>query len=223
MSVSWFVKAVKTLGPREMLRQLYHYDYIKMGTLVGVDRLGNKYFENLEEQHGRHRWVEYNTEIGSHREASRIQPEWHGWMHHMTDNTPMTPSTKRGMIINGGTHVPFPTEHQGSETVEHDINPGALTPRGYKIPGIFGKSDAMRRVFLDFDGKSEKLDGRWKQAGNPSSPVYTPNKQKMHDGSIPKHSQCSYSSYSSVLMLVSCGCFLVLLKGGIQRPPLPSR
>ena len=59
--------------------------------MVGVDRLGNRYFENLEEQHGRHRWVEYNSELG-HRESSRIQPEWHGWMHHMTDAPPSTPS-----------------------------------------------------------------------------------------------------------------------------------
>ena len=93
MSVAWFVKAVKTLGPREMLRQLYHYDYIKMGTLVGVDKLGNKYYKNLEEQHGRHRWVEYNTDNDPHREPTRIQPEWHGWMTHMTDNTPMTDDT----------------------------------------------------------------------------------------------------------------------------------
>ena len=179
-SVAWFVKAVKTLGPREMLRQLYHYDYIKMGTLVGVDKLGNKYYENLEEQHGRHRWVEYNTDYGPHREPTRIQPEWHGWMTHMTDNTPMTPSTKRGMVINGGTDVPFPSEHQGSETVVTNIHPGATTPRGYKIPGIFGKSEEQRRVFLDYTAEGEGLDGRWKQSGLPGSKVYKPNTQKMH-------------------------------------------
>ena len=180
-TISWFIKAVNKLGPREMLRQLYHYDYIKMGTLVGVDKLGNKYFENLEEQHGRHRWVEYNTEYGGHREASRIQPDWHGWMHHMTDNPPMTPSTKGGMVITSGTDVPFASEHQGSETAEHRINPGALTPRGYKIPGIFGKSEDMRRVFLEYDGPSEGYDGRWKHTGLPGSPVYKPNVQKMHE------------------------------------------
>jgi NADH:ubiquinone oxidoreductase subunit len=205
-AVSWFVKAVKTLGPREMLRQLYHYDYIKMGRCVGVDKLGNKYFENLEEQHGRHRWVEYNTAYGGHREPTRIQPEWHGWMTHMTDNTPLTPSDKRGMVINSGTNVPFASEHQGSETVINNINPGATTPRGYKIPGIFGKSEEQRRVFLDYTADGEG-DTRYKQAGLPASPFYKPNVQKMHewdptDPNAEKSRKFLFLSPSSIRMVL---------------------
>ena len=162
-----------------MLRQLYQYDYVKTGTLVGQDRLGNKYFESLEEQHGRHRWVEYNTDLG-HRDPSRIQPEWHGWMHHMTDNPPATPSMKRGMLTAQATDVPFASEHEGGgPRVEHRINPSLVTPRGYQMPGIYGTHENKKQTFLK-PKVNEGIDARYKQAGNPLSDVYSPNVQKMH-------------------------------------------
>lgn len=34
---------------------------------------------------GRHRWVEY-AEKGRYN-ASQVPPEWHGWLHHITDST----------------------------------------------------------------------------------------------------------------------------------------
>ncbi|KAH9316490.1 hypothetical protein KI387_025117, partial [Taxus chinensis] len=56
-------------------------------TLVGVDRFGNKYYEKLENtQFGRHRWVEYGDK--KRYNASMVPPEWHGWLHHITDHTP---------------------------------------------------------------------------------------------------------------------------------------
>ena len=179
-SIRWFLKTLQTHGPKDMLRQLYHYDYIKTGTLVGTDRLGNKYFENLDEQHGRHRWVEYNTDLG-HREPTRIQPEWHGWMHHMTDAPPTTPSAKRGMKTAQETHVPFESEHEGGgDRVDMRINPGVVVPRGYNIPGIFGNHPNKKQTFL-VPKVSEGLDGRYKQPGNPLSDVYSPNKVKLHE------------------------------------------
>lgn len=52
----------------------------KAGTYMGTDRAGNKYYEDLNEIPGRHRWVEYaqNNEVN----ASQIDPAWHGWLHH---------------------------------------------------------------------------------------------------------------------------------------------
>ena len=35
---------------------------------------------------GQHRWIEY-SDIHNF-DASNIQPEWHGWMHHVYDETP---------------------------------------------------------------------------------------------------------------------------------------
>lgn len=54
-------------------------------TLVGVDKFGNKYYENLEVQYGRHRWVEY-ADKGRYN-ASQVPAEWHGWLHFITDHT----------------------------------------------------------------------------------------------------------------------------------------
>lgn len=56
-------------------------------TLVGVDKFGNKYYQRVDEetQYGRHRWVEY-AEKGRYN-ASQVPPEWHGWLHHITDHT----------------------------------------------------------------------------------------------------------------------------------------
>merc|ERR1719362_2279915 len=54
------------------------------GVLKGVDRNGNRYYENLDNQIGRHRWVEYaRRDIHGRPDASMIAPEWHGWMHCM--------------------------------------------------------------------------------------------------------------------------------------------
>ncbi|KMZ62067.1 putative NADH dehydrogenase [ubiquinone] 1 alpha subcomplex subunit12 [Zostera marina] len=55
------------------------------GTVVGIDKFGNKYYENLNTQYGRHRWVEYAQK--SRYNASQVPAEWHGWLHHVTDRT----------------------------------------------------------------------------------------------------------------------------------------
>ncbi len=51
------------------------------GVQVGEDEQGNRFYQSRD---GKRRWVIYNGEI----EASRIAPEWHGWMHHTWDTTP---------------------------------------------------------------------------------------------------------------------------------------
>lgn len=97
-------------------------------TLVGVDKVGNKYYEKLHQTQygdfllnlketspwfqlfyqiiylitfylwikkkkqtvwvmfvGRHRWVEYASK--DRYNASQVPPEWHGWLHFITDHT----------------------------------------------------------------------------------------------------------------------------------------
>ena len=68
------------------MEQLYTIGDIKFGELKGTDKFGNKYYEDLEMPYGQHRWVEY-ADIHN-PDATMIQPEWHGWMHHMFDETP---------------------------------------------------------------------------------------------------------------------------------------
>ena len=45
------------------------------GSPVGTDDFGNRYYQNKD---GSRRWVLYNGTV----EASRVPPDWHGWMHH---------------------------------------------------------------------------------------------------------------------------------------------
>lgn len=45
------------------------------GVVVGQDEQGNKFYRTED---GRRRWVIYSGEA----EASRVSPDWHGWLHH---------------------------------------------------------------------------------------------------------------------------------------------
>ena len=47
----------------------------RKGVKVGEDEQGNAYYETRD---GKRRWVIYDGEM----EASRISPDWHGWLHH---------------------------------------------------------------------------------------------------------------------------------------------
>lgn len=45
------------------------------GSKVGEDAQGNVFYQSKD---GKRRWVIYNGEA----EASRVEPDWHGWLHH---------------------------------------------------------------------------------------------------------------------------------------------
>jgi NADH:ubiquinone oxidoreductase subunit len=53
----------------------------RKGIRVGEDELGNVYYKNAD---ATRRWVIYNGEI----EASKISPDWHGWIHFTWDEPP---------------------------------------------------------------------------------------------------------------------------------------
>ncbi|KAK9830380.1 hypothetical protein WJX72_011448 [[Myrmecia] bisecta] len=59
-------------------------------TLVGTDEFGNKYYERMTEQFGRHRWVVYgNLNWEAHgQEPTTVPAEWHGWLHSIYDTPP---------------------------------------------------------------------------------------------------------------------------------------
>ncbi len=64
------------------------YDIGRRSVFVGEDEQGNKYYEekrpSLDGQ--KRRWVIYNGLA----EASRVPPDWHGWMHHTYEEPPTT-------------------------------------------------------------------------------------------------------------------------------------
>lgn len=54
--------------------------------LMGQDQFGNKYYEAKPRKGYKNtrRWVMYKGEP----EASAVPPEWHGWLHHQSDELP---------------------------------------------------------------------------------------------------------------------------------------
>ena len=44
--------------------------------MVGVDKYGNKYFENPTYFYGRNRWVIYNEKVHLEYDGSQIPAEW---------------------------------------------------------------------------------------------------------------------------------------------------
>lgn len=53
----------------------------RKGVKVGEDLQGNIFYTNKD---GTRRWVIYNGEA----EASRVSPNWHGWLHHTFQEPP---------------------------------------------------------------------------------------------------------------------------------------
>ncbi len=53
----------------------------RKGVKVGEDEQGNIYYKSRT---GDRRWVIFNGEV----EASRISPDWHGWLHKTWDEPP---------------------------------------------------------------------------------------------------------------------------------------
>ena len=91
------------------------------GELVGTDDQGNRYYQDkrtVTSARRRKRWVIYRGEP----EASRVPPDWHGWLHH----TYAEPPTK----------APFKVK---SWEAEHQPNLSG-TPNAYRPEGSLQKS-----------------------------------------------------------------------------------
>ena len=93
----------------------------RRGEYVGTDQLGNKYYRGKAKKGYRHerRWVSYAGEI----EASSVPPEWHGWLHHQTNQIPSNdiPSYRRA--------------YQKPPTPNQTATEGAYRPEGHLLKG----------------------------------------------------------------------------------------
>ena len=59
----------------------------RRGRLVGQDAHGNRYYESRDTRSydgRRRRWVLYN----GYAEATKVSPDWHGWLHYTFDEPP---------------------------------------------------------------------------------------------------------------------------------------
>lgn len=53
----------------------------RKGVKVGEDDRGNIFYQTRD---GKRRWVIYESDA----EASKVSPQWHGWLHHTFDDLP---------------------------------------------------------------------------------------------------------------------------------------
>ena len=60
----------------------------RRGERVGEDSQGNVFYRTRDDAK---RWVIYNGEA----EASRVDPEWHGWLHHQSNDIPSKEGFRR--------------------------------------------------------------------------------------------------------------------------------
>lgn len=72
------LRAVTWWNGQTLNTQIYTW---RNGTKVGEDEQGNTFYQTAD---GKRRWVIFNGEA----EASRVSPDWHGWLHHTFDDLP---------------------------------------------------------------------------------------------------------------------------------------
>ncbi len=72
------LRAVTWWNGSTLNTQIYTW---RKGVKVGEDEQGNVFYRNADDSQ---RWVIYNGEA----EASRISPQWHGWLHHTFKEPP---------------------------------------------------------------------------------------------------------------------------------------
>lgn len=90
------------------------------GQFVGEDQFGNRYYQNKA---GIRRWVIYNGTV----EASRVPPDWHGWLHHTFRDPPTVAPFKAKLWERP--HLPNMTGTDGALRP-----PGSLAAKGERPP-----------------------------------------------------------------------------------------
>ena len=73
-----FIKQIFTWWHRQTVGTFIYTLFT--GKLVGKDEFGNKYYSNSKGK----RWLIYKNRV----ESSKIPPEWHLWIHFLTNNKP---------------------------------------------------------------------------------------------------------------------------------------
>lgn len=96
----------------------------RKGIKVGEDDQGNIYYHSKDDKR---RWVIYNGEA----EASRVSPDWHGWLHRTWNDTP----------------VAKPLAHKAWEQPHQENLTG--TPAAYVPAGSLNRAAPVKRTDYD--------------------------------------------------------------------------
>jgi NADH:ubiquinone oxidoreductase subunit len=104
----------------------------RRAVFVGEDSYGNRYFEAKDTKDSydgrKRRWVTYR----GYAEASKIPPEWHGWMHYTWDEPPtVEPVLRRSWELD---HLPNLTG----------------TPLAYRPKGAISRGGERQRASGDY-------------------------------------------------------------------------
>ena len=116
--MNFFVRAVTWWNGQTLGTQLYTRRH---GVKVDEDEQGNIYYQTRD---GKRRWVIYNGEA----EASRVGPDWHGWLHYTWDEPPTKAPLK---------HKPWEKPHEENLTG---------TPLAYAPPGSIRRPAPVERT-----------------------------------------------------------------------------
>lgn len=98
----------------------------RKGVRVGDDAQGNIFYQTRD---GKRRWVIFNGEA----EASRVSPDWHGWLHFTWDEPP----TKAPLV-----HKPWEAPHLENLTG---------TAAAYAPPGSIRKAGSLAPARADYE------------------------------------------------------------------------
>ena len=111
------LRAVTWWNSQTLNTQLFTW---RKGTRVGEDDQGNVYYQTRD---GSRRWVIYNGEA----EASRVNPDWHGWLHFTWDQPP----TEKPLVhkVWEAPHLANQTGSSGAVVPPGSIRSGAPTLR----------------------------------------------------------------------------------------------
>uniref|UniRef100_A0A915DBG0 NADH dehydrogenase [ubiquinone] 1 alpha subcomplex subunit 12 n=1 Tax=Ditylenchus dipsaci TaxID=166011 RepID=A0A915DBG0_9BILA len=96
-------------GVRAVVKQRFLMDTNRAGDLVGVDKFGNKYYEDNTYFMPRNRYVVYSNRAWLDYDGSQVVPEWHRWLHHICDKPP----TEEPL-----THAKWMLDHKENLTLE---------------------------------------------------------------------------------------------------------
>lgn len=122
------LKILGTLSPIH----IHWFTWLNGKKSVGVDYEGNKYYEAPPRPGYKRarRWVVYKGE----EEATRVPPEWHGWLHHQTDEVPKSQGS------------PYRKPWQKPHTPNKTGTPGKYLPPGHVL-----KKGERAKTYSDYD------------------------------------------------------------------------
>ena len=108
----------------------------RRGVFIGKDELGNSYYEAKDTKDSydgrKRRYVVYN----GYAEASKVSPDWHGWLHHTFDEPPTVEPLKRQV---------WEKDHQPNLTgTVHAWRPKGSIARGGERQKAVGDYEAWR-------------------------------------------------------------------------------